>query len=180
MVIPDFFQVTLGGLVGSGIATALFGAILLRRNRRVESEIKSYFDQQFSIFQSRRAWKEQAITELFGPLVMQLDRTLTAAQRWNRRNLYLEGQIVRLGNQTARDLLLSKGHLVPPALVEHATRLIVHYDVWMEEFDRVRSSEKASSSEFVFVGPAGYPFPTDSEAEFKAEFRRLQHELYDA
>jgi len=178
---PDFFQVTLGGLLGSSIATAILGALFLRWNKTVESKIKSHFDQQFSVFQSTRAWKQQALAELFGPLVMNFDRTKAAFDRWDRKNLYLEGQVVRQGNQTIRDILLSKGHLIPPQLVEHATRLVVHYDVWMEEFDRSRNSNETKVEKpFVFVGPAGYPFPRESEAAFKKEFALLQRELYNA
>jgi hypothetical protein len=175
----SFFQVTLGGLLGSSVATAVLGALFLRWNKTVESEIKSHFDRQFNVFQSTRAWKQQALAELFGPLVMHLDRTKAAFDRWDGKNLFLEGQVVRQGNQTVRDTLLNNGHLIPPHLVEHATKLIVHYDVWMEEFDRVRNSKASVTDEsFVFVGPAGYPFPHDAEVKFKEEFARLQRELY--
>lgn len=175
----DFFQITLGGLVGSSIATAILGALLLRWSKNIELEIKAHFDQQLSVFQSTRVWKQQALAELFGPLAMNFNRTKAAFDRWDRKNLYLEGQVVRQGNQTIRDILLSKGHLIPPALAEHATRLIVHYDVWMEKFDQDRGDKAATSKEsFVFAGPAGYPFPRESEAAFKKEFARLQHELY--
>jgi hypothetical protein len=175
----SFFQVTLGGLLGSSVATAVLGAMFLRWNKTVESEIKSHFDQQFNVFQSTRLWKQQALAELFGPLVMHLDRTKAAFDRWDGKNLFLEGQVVRQGNQTVRDTLLSNGHLIPPHLVDHATKLIVHYDVWMEEFDRVRNTQSAVTDEsFVFVGPAGYPFPRDAEKLFKEEFARLQRELY--
>ena len=175
----SFLQVTLGGLLGSSVATAVIGAMFLRWNKTVESEVKSHFDRQFNVFQSTRAWKQQALTELFGPLKMQLDRTKAAFDRWDRKNLYLEGQVVRQGNQTVRDTLLAKGHLIPSHLVKHATDLVIHYDVWMEEFDRVRTSGSSSSDEsFVFVGPAGYPFPHAAEAAFKEECARLQHELY--
>lgn len=175
----SFFQVTLGGLLGSSVATALIGALFLRWNKTVESEIKSHFDQQFNVFQSTRAWRQQALAELFGPLVMHLDRTKAAFDRWDRRNLFLEGQIVYLGNKTSRDLLLSKGHLIPPHLIEHATKLVVHYDVWMEEFERERGNPSSSAgASHVFAGPAGYPFPKASEAAFKDEFAKLQRELY--
>ncbi len=174
-----FFQVTLGGLVGSSVATAILGALFLRWNKTVESEIKSHFDRQFNVFQSTRAWKQQALSELFGPLLMQLDRTKAAFDRWNGKNLYLEAQIVRKGNEAIRDTLLSKGHLIPSHLISHATKLVVHYDVWMEEFDRVRNSTSPESDDaFVFVGPAGYPFPHEAEAAFKEQFAALQRELY--
>jgi len=174
-----FFQVTLGGLLGSSIATALLGAVLLRWNKTVESQIKAHFDQQFNVFQSTRAWKQAALSELLGPLMMQFARTKAAFERWDGMNLYLEGQVVRQGNQTIRDALLTKGHLVSPELVPHATRLVIHYDVWMEQFDRVRGqAADGAHLPFVFAGPEGYPFPHDAEQAFTQEFARLQVELY--
>jgi len=175
----SFFQVTLGGLLGSSVATAVLGAVLLRWSRTVESEIKSHFDRQFSVFQSTRAWKQQSLSELFGPLNMHFERTKAAFDRWNGKNLFLEAQVVRQGNQTIRDTLLAKGHLIPPSLVPHATQLVVHYDVWMEAFDRIRGEASPSpNTPFVFVGPEGYPFPHEAEEAFKQEFARLQCELY--
>jgi hypothetical protein len=175
----SFFQVTLGGLLGSSVATAVLGAVLLRWSKTVESEIKSHFDQQFNVFKSTREWKQQSLSELLGPLNMHFERTKAAFDRWNGKNIFLEAQIVRQGNQTIRDILLAKGHLIPPGLVPHATKLIVHYDVWMEAFDRIRGETSPSrDTPFVFVGPAGYPFPHAAEEAFKLEFKRLQRELY--
>lgn len=176
---PDFFEVTLGGLIGSSVVAALVGALFLRRNKVVESEIKAHFDERFKVFESTRVWKQQALFELLGPLHMQFERTKRAFGRWRGKNLYLEAQVVREGNQTIRDLLLSKGHLIPPHLMEDAFQLVEHYDAWLEAFDRVRGeSAPANDVAFVFVGPDGYPFPRTAEANFKAEFRTLQKELY--
>lgn len=176
---PNFYQATLGGLLGSSVATAILGVLLLRWNKTIESEIKTHFDQRLKVFESIRAWKQQSLSELLGPLSMHFERTKAAFDRWNGKNLFLEAQVVRQGNQTIRDTLLSKGHLIPPALVSHATKLIVHYDVWMEAFDRIRNeSSPLPDAAFVFVGPDGYPFPHDAEAAFKEEFHRLQKELY--
>jgi hypothetical protein len=174
-----FFQITLGGLLGSSVATAILGVLLLRWNKTVESEIKAHFDKQSEIFKSTHEWRQQCLSELLGPLVMQFARTKAALDRWNTKKLFLEAQIVRVSNQTIRDTLLAKGHLIPPHLVLHATKLIVHYDVWMEAFDRVRNgSGPLPETPFVFVGPDGYPFPREAEAAFKEEFHRLQTELY--
>jgi hypothetical protein len=176
---PGFFEVTLGGLLGSSIATSLLGALFLRRNKRVESEIKAHFDERFQVFESTRLWKQQALFELLGPLRMQFERTKRAFQRWDQRNLYLECEVVRKGNQTIRDLLLTKGHLIPPHLMEDASQLIEHYDAWLEAFERIRSEDSEEQhKDFVFVGPDGYPFPTKAEANFNAEFGKLQAELY--
>lgn len=174
-----FFEITLGGLLGSSLATAVLGAIFLRRNKVVESEIKSHFDESFKVFESKRSWKQQALFELLGPLQMQFERTKRAFDRWDHKNLYLEGKVVHEGNQTIRDLLLSKGHLIPPHLMGDACQLVEHYDAWLEAFDRVRGDTSTSNdTAFVFVGPQGYPFPSSAEANFKAEFRKLQGELY--
>jgi hypothetical protein len=176
---PGFFQVTLGGLIGSSLATVLLGALFLRWTKTVEGEIKGHFDEKMKVFESVRAWKQQSLSQLFGPLIMQFDRTKAAFDRWNDKDLFLEAKIVREGNETIRDTLLSNGHLMPPHLILHATKLVIHYDVWMEEFDRVRG-EKAQTNDdaFVFAGPKGYPFPHEAEDAFKAEFRSLQAELY--
>ncbi len=177
----SFLEVTLGGLLGSGSATAMMAAFLLRRNKTLELSIKSRFDEAIKVFESTRTWKQQILFELLGPMVMQLDRTNRAFKRWNAENLYLEANVVREGNLVLRDLLLAKGHLIPPELMPHASALVEHYDAWLEEFDRVRKNAtppEGAATRFVFVGPKGYGFPHEAEAQFRAEFRKLQQELY--
>ena len=145
----------------------------------MESEIKHQFDEHLKVFKSTRLWKENCLSQLLGPTVMQLERTKRAFARWNGKNLYLEAKIVREGNVTIRDLLLSKGHLIPPELMEHAAKLVEHYDRWLEEFDAKRTIESPNSTDtFVFVGPQGFPFPREAERKIIETFRRLQHELY--
>jgi hypothetical protein len=177
----SFFNVTLGTLLGSGLVTAVFGLFALRRSKTIEAQITGHFDERLRVFESKRAWRQQALSELFGPLYMQFERTRRAFGLYTAKNLYLEAKVMREGNETARDILLTKGHLIPPSLIEQAGALIEHYDAWLEEFDRVRGDHAPASDEpFVFVGTKGHPFPSAAEAAFKAEFKRLQHELYDA
>jgi hypothetical protein len=179
MATTDFFNVTLGGFLGSGVASVILGLVFLRHSKTIESEIKAQFDQRFKIFESTRSWRQLALSELFGPLYMQFERTKRAFDRWNGKNLYLEAHVVREGNQVARDLLLSKGHLLPPHLIEDAGKLIEHYDAWLEAFDRIRNESSASQdTTFVFVGPEGYPFPQEAERKLRAEFHELQRTLY--
>ena len=112
---------------------------------------------------------------------MQFERTRRAFGRWNAKNIYLEAKVMREGNETARNLLLAQGHLIPPELIDDAGALIEHYDAWLEEFDRVRGpNAHALDEQFVFVGTKGHPFPSKAEVAFKAQFKRLQTELYDA
>jgi hypothetical protein len=130
--------------------------------------------------------KSQVLSELLAPMVIQLERTKSAFNRWISKNLYLEAKIIRDGNLIIRDLLLRKAHLIPGDLRLDANRLVEHYDVWLEEFDRIRGdatpnlrggTEPNLNEPFVFAGPKGYPFPVDSAERFKERFEQLQREL---
>jgi hypothetical protein len=110
---------------------------------------------------------------------MNFDRTSRAFTRWQAGNLFLEAKVIREGNLTIRNLLLSKSDLIPEELRDDAGRLIEHYNRWLEEFERTRSAEKPDlQTPFVFVGTQGFPFPTKSEERFKIAFRELWKELY--
>lgn len=113
---------------------------------------------------------------LLVPLVVQLDRTKDAFDRWRERNLPLESQTIRDGNLKARDLLEKHSQLVPPELQEARRKLVQHYDRWLEEYQKLREETK-SKEPFVFVGPKGYPFPTDAEARFRARLEYVSTKL---
>jgi hypothetical protein len=92
--------------------------------------------------------------------------------------VFLEANVIKKGNETIRDLLLTKPYLIPIDLLEDAGRLIQHYDRWLEEFERLRLAEKPDlDTPFAFVGPAGFPFPQDAEEHFKSAFLRQLAEL---
>ena len=88
--------------------------------------------------------KARVLAELLQPILIQLDRTQAAFSRWTGKNLYLEAKIIREGNLAVRDLLISKAELIPTDLVSHANKLIVHYDRWLEEFDRLPRGQPAA------------------------------------
>lgn len=155
-------------VISAGVVSAVLGLIFKGFVTRVEAEVKS-----------RRSWKEESVSDLLGPINMQFDRTQRAFKRWHTQNLYLEAKVVKVGNETIRDLLLSKGHLIPPELLEDAGKLVEHYDVWLEKFEEQRSTENPNlEASFVFVGPEGFPFPTESEEKFKNKFSEYWNELY--
>jgi len=167
------------GLLSSAVGAVIVGVLFVRHNKTIESEIQEKLARALKVFESERTWKQQALFELFGPLQMQFERTHNAFNRWTKKNLYLEGKVIRDGNETIRNLLLTKGHLIPPNLMKEACSLVEHYDAWLEKFDSIRGDRGTDSTEiFVFVGPEGYPFPRDAEVKFKETFRRLQNELY--
>lgn len=175
----QLLDVVIGSFLGSSVVTALLGVLFLRRNKTIETQIEAQFSQGLKVFESTRSWKEQALAELFGPLQMQLERTKRAFERWDNKNLHLEAEVIQKGNIAIRDLLLAKGHLIPAQLMAHAIALIEHYDAWIEAYNRIRNDTTLTAqTDFVFVGPAGYPFPAEAEQAFKAQFKLLQQELY--
>ena len=143
---------------------------------RVKDDKESPLNEEQARVQAK---KEQLLSELLAPMVMQLERTKQAFERWRGKNLYLEAEIIRKGNLAVRDLLIEKAGLVPADLIADANRLVIHYDRWLEEYDRIRGGAEPDLNEpFVFVGPMGYPFPTESERRFKARFEEVRQEVY--
>lgn len=162
-------QLVSTAVISAGVVSAVVGLVFKGFVTRIEAEVKS-----------KRTWKEESVSELLGLLNMQFDRTERAFKRWNSQNLFLEAKVVKVGNETIRDLLLNKGHLIPPELLEDAGKLIEHYDVWLEKFEEQRSSESPDlETKFVFVGLDGFPFPIESEKKFKTKFNEYWHDLYE-
>ena len=112
--------------------------------------------------------------DLLRPLVLQLDRTKTAFDRWNGKDLSLESETIRDGNLKAHALLEEKGKLVPDALREDQKKLMFHYDRWLEEYDRVRVKKTSNPDQpFVFV----YSFPGESEKRFRSRVAQIEEQL---
>ena len=175
----DVIESLATGVLTGGLVSTVVSLMFLRRTTKIQEEIKSQFEQRLAVFESTRGWKERSVSELLGPVYMQLDRTQRAFDHWHEKNLYLEMKVIREGNLTIRDLLLTKANLIPQKLLDDAGQLILHYDRWLEEFERIRERDKPDlQTPFVFVGPQGYPFPRASADKFQAEFKTLWTELY--
>jgi hypothetical protein len=175
----DVAKLLLAGLVSglsSGTVLAVIvNTVLKERTTRIEQDIKAHFDRTMEVFRATRQWKEQALTELLGPLYMQFDRTKRAFDRWKSKDNYLEAKVIREGNLAIRDLLLGKGHLVPQDLLNDAGRLVEHYDRWLEEFEIQRVGANPNTEvAFIFTGD----FPRESEQKFKTAFTALWKDLY--
>lgn len=114
------------------------------------------------------------LLDFLGPIVDHLDRSKQAFDRWHGFNEALEDEVMR-SNMFIRDHLVSRWHLIPPALSQHAQRLIEHYDAWLAKYERLRPNGVRDKTErFVFVGPDGFPFPDKSEAAFREWGVKLQ------
>jgi|SRR5215207_1610130 len=175
----EFVRLLASGVISGTVISAILGYLFKRRTAEIQAQITNQYEQSMAIFQSTRTWKEKSVSELLGPMYMQFDRTKRAFDRWQSKNLYLEQKVIREGNLTIRDLLLSKGYLIPPELLDDAGKLVEHYDRWLEEFEEKRSGEQPDlNSTFVFVGPQGFGFPHEPQARFKARFKEIWAELY--
>lgn len=171
----QIFSTMIGGLISGAVISAIVGFLFHKRTVTIQEQIRS----QFEIIRSKRIWKEQSISELLGPVNMLLDRTEIAFKRWNADDLFLEAEIIAKSNQTIRDLLLEKGHLIPPELLPEASKLIEHYDRWLEKYDENRKKENPKHQDsFTFVGPEGYPFPRQSAIKFQQFFKNYWNDLY--
>ena len=165
----SFKELLFAALVGGSVASTIVGAVFTGYVTQVEEEVRS-----------RRAWKEHSVEELLGPMNIQFDRTRRAFDRWSKKNLYLEVKVIKAGNETIQNLLLKKAHLIPPELFDDAGKLIEHYDVWLELFEKQRGGKEPDlESPFTFAGPEGYPFPKKAEMRFKAKYRQYWTELYE-
>lgn len=116
---------------------------------------------------------EQEYCELLAPLTVQFDRTLDAFRRYKARDFAVEGTLVD-GNQKALDLLTTKPYLVAVELTEARDRLVSHYDIWLEEYRRVRQISADSVQAFIFVGPQGHGFPRGAERLFRSRADSLE------
>lgn len=164
MTLNLFLYLLLSGALSGSVMAGVLGLLLARRT---------------DIFRSRRTWKERSVSELLGPIHMQLERTRRAFHRYTARNTFLEAKVLRDGNLAVRDLLLKTPHLIPPHLLEDASRFVEHYDRWLEEYERVRSAQNPDlDSPFVFVGRKGFPFPRNEEARFHETYKTYWEELY--
>ncbi len=167
-MLDEILKLVISSVLGGGFASLVVSVLLRSYTTRVEQRTKS-----------RYAWKEASVSEVLGPIHMQLDRTARAIRRWRTTNLYLEAMIVRESNQRIRDILLTKPHLIPPELLESASLLVEHYDAWLERFDEVRRSKDPDlETTFIFGRDKGAPFPRDAAARFKDAFGAYWGQLY--
>jgi hypothetical protein len=169
----------IAGVTSGSLLAAVLGVMLARRTETVKKEVEAQFTKFLEVSRSQRAWKEKAVSDLLGPVCIQLGRTERAFQRWRAKNLFLEAKVIREANLTVRDLLLKNPHLIPPELLKDAELLIDHYDRWLEEYEKVRQAEEPDlETPFVFVGPSGFLFPKGAEQRFIEVYDNYRKELY--
>jgi hypothetical protein len=62
-------------------------------------------------------------------------------------------------------------HPYSSKLVSDASKLIGHYDRWLEQYDENRKKDPSHQYAFTFVGPEGFPFPRQLATKFQEYFK---------
>ena len=101
----------------------------------------------------------QVVSELLGPFDMQLKRGQLAYERYLANGKkFLYTKILKETNGELRQLLLSKGYLLPEELQQKALDLIEHLDVWHVLWDDLQERNRPGLyDEFVFENDVNFP-----------------------
>ncbi len=166
LALQAFVNVTLISLV--------VGFFTLRREARIKAEIQQKFDKQQLYFERKFEYKEKALAELLGPVYIELRRTKNAAKHFTPFDEFTEEQILKNGNETILDLLITKFYMVPPELRGAAQELVEHYDGWLKQYAKVRGKNYDLDKPFVFT----YNFPKEAEKAFYKIFENYWNDLY--
>lgn len=110
--------------------------------------------------------EESPRDRLLGPLHMNF---LAAEQAYSdymaNGKSFLFACSLRRINAGIRELLIERGHLLPPDRQGHALALIRHYDVWLTLWDDLARTEPATEEPFVFENPVRFPKAAQEEIE---------------
>lgn len=132
------------------------------------NSIERYYEEQI-LGRTPEVQKEYA--ELLRPLIAELDRSKNAFEKWNKKDLSLESEIILNANTKARDLLRDKSYIVHPSLRDDQDALIDHYDEWIKEYHKVRVLKEGDPNQtFVFV----FTFPRESEKRFRKRLMEVE------
>lgn len=175
----EYFKIILVSIFSGAVVASVISIIFKRKTEKITAEIKNQFEMNLTSQKSGHVWKEKAVSELYGPLYLHFSRTNRAIKRYREKNLFLEEKVMKESNEKIRNLLLEKSYLILPDLFEDANNLVEHYDVWLEEFSKLRETENPEvDKKFVFAGPQGYPYPKNSEKNFIKKYVELWNSLY--
>ena len=67
--------------------------------------------------------------------------------------------------------------IIPPEIIEEASKLVEHYDAWLVKYQKLRIEQKDTKTVHIYVGPDGIPYPDDAEEKFKSQYIRLFNQL---
>ncbi|WP_156401700.1 hypothetical protein [Agromyces sp. Soil535] len=172
----------IGSLLSGAVIVTFIRLLTLRWEKNVETRIQATVGDEFRKIAEIREADRALLYEVLGPVCGNLARTKQAFRRWREPNPVLEVRVIAESNGIIRQTLLTRYHLLPEHLQEHAMDLIGHYDKWFEVFENERNSGKpeAEQAPYIFAGTHGVPFPHAAEDAFVAEMNAVRARLRGA
>jgi len=137
------------------------------------SVIGYFFFRREKVFEKKLQHKHDTLRELLGPIRMQLIRSKIALEHYKQDRHSFKEAILKECNETVRDTLLTKGHLIPSDLIDSAADFISHYDRWLQAYHMWRVETHDEDRAFVFIGG----FPKEAEQKFSEKYEAYRKEL---
>lgn len=159
-------------LIESILITGILGFIFSKREERMKKTIEEEFKKRDKFFDVQFNFKRRALEELLAPMKLQLLRSKITLKGYDANNEYRE-KILKECNESIRNLLLEKGHLIPADLMPYAEKLISHYDEWLQAYRTHRELQNKSEVHHIFT----FNFPHDAEKAFAEKFDAYRKEL---
>lgn len=172
-------------ILGSSIITTLLTSIIVyyfhKKTERQNALIKREFDNLAQKDNAHFEWRKNTV-ELLGQVYLHLNRTsLGFKNKYSGikdYDPYYEDEVIYDSNKHIRDLLIEKGHYLPPELLDEASRLVEHFDVWLTKYNQTRLVEKDIKTKQIYVGPDGFRFPENAEKMFKEKYIEMFKSLH--
>ncbi|WP_449397779.1 hypothetical protein [Chryseobacterium wanjuense] len=172
-------------ILGSSIVTALFTAVIAYffhlRTERQNAVLKREFEVLSKKDSSYFEWRKNTV-ELLGQVYIHLNRLKLAFQnkysKIKEYDPFYEDEIIYQSNKHIRDLLISNGHYLQPELLNEASKLIEHFDVWLTKYHQTRVMQKDLHSKQIYVYLDGFQFPENAEKMFKEKYVEMFNELH--
>ena len=128
-------------------------------------------------------WKELSLEKVVAPVVLNLERTEIAYERYQKNKDFGFAAMLYESNRRNREIILSNGHLLPDNLVEAATCLVAHYDIWLKRYEATlaeRTPQPDESFDLKYADLSFEPcseFPKSAAEEFRNVFERFRNDV---
>jgi hypothetical protein len=109
------------------------------------------------------AWKEASLEKVVAPVVLNLERTRIAYDRYTRVRSFGFASMLYESNKRNRELLLTNGHLLPDELLEPSNCLVAHYDIWIQRYEATLKDKNLQPDDKFELGFADLSFEPCSE-----------------
>jgi hypothetical protein len=117
------------------------------------------------------------LSELLGPLHMHFMAARAAYQAYLAEGrTFLHASSLRRINLAVRELLLTKGYLLPEALQPGAVALVGHYDIWLTLWEEQAERTRPGPSES-FVFENRFTYPKEAEQALERLYETLRAEI---